>query len=221
MIKVPVLNAWCGVPLRAAAATSAFMIGVTATPGAIIYYGRGQLDAGAGGRRGARRAARVVARAAVWRRGAGEVAEAADGGRPRHRGDPDVRRGRDDAEPASSASSASSCARASWSAPSCLGVGLVLSFLGTGPIALIVLDIGVIVLLATPVVRVVVSIVEYTSGRDWAFVGLTAIVLVELAASAVAALAVQSAIVRRVPLKLRRTRQGLGDGGQGRVASRG
>src|SRR5438477_1981423 len=43
IIKVPVLNAWCGVPLRAAAATSAFMIGVTATAGAVIYYGRGQL----------------------------------------------------------------------------------------------------------------------------------------------------------------------------------
>jgi len=43
VIKVPVLNAWCGVPLRVAAATSAFMIGVTATPGAMIYYGRGQL----------------------------------------------------------------------------------------------------------------------------------------------------------------------------------
>lgn len=43
IIKVPVLNAWCGVPLRPAAATSAFMIGVTATAGAIIYYGNGQL----------------------------------------------------------------------------------------------------------------------------------------------------------------------------------
>jgi uncharacterized membrane protein YfcA len=43
IIKVPVLNAWCGVPLRVAAATSAFMIGVTATGGAIIYYGRGDL----------------------------------------------------------------------------------------------------------------------------------------------------------------------------------
>lgn len=43
VIKVPVLNAWCGVPLRAAAATSAFMIGVTATAGAVIYYGFGQL----------------------------------------------------------------------------------------------------------------------------------------------------------------------------------
>jgi uncharacterized membrane protein YfcA len=43
VIKVPVLNAWCGVPLRAAAATSAFMIGVTATAGAVIYFGHGQL----------------------------------------------------------------------------------------------------------------------------------------------------------------------------------
>src|SRR5215212_8503847 len=45
-IKVPVLNAWCGVPLRAAAATSAFMIGVTATAGAVIYYGHGVLVPG-------------------------------------------------------------------------------------------------------------------------------------------------------------------------------
>jgi uncharacterized protein len=44
IIKVPVLNAWCGTPLRAAAATSALMIGVTATGGAIIYYGRGDLQ---------------------------------------------------------------------------------------------------------------------------------------------------------------------------------
>jgi uncharacterized membrane protein YfcA len=44
IIKVPVLNTWCGMPLRAAAATSALMIGVTATGGAIIYYGRGDLQ---------------------------------------------------------------------------------------------------------------------------------------------------------------------------------
>jgi len=44
IIKVPVLNAWCGMPLRAAAATSALMIGVTATGGAIIYFGRGDLQ---------------------------------------------------------------------------------------------------------------------------------------------------------------------------------
>jgi uncharacterized protein len=45
VLKVPALNAWCGIPLRAAAATSAFMIGVTATGGAIIYLGRGDLPA--------------------------------------------------------------------------------------------------------------------------------------------------------------------------------
>jgi hypothetical protein len=43
IIKVPALNTWCGVPMRAAAATSAFMIGVTATAGAVIYYGRGEV----------------------------------------------------------------------------------------------------------------------------------------------------------------------------------
>ncbi|MCC7416587.1 MAG: sulfite exporter TauE/SafE family protein [Acidobacteria bacterium] len=43
VVKVPVLNGWCGVPLRAAAATSAFMIGVTATSGVIIYYLSGQV----------------------------------------------------------------------------------------------------------------------------------------------------------------------------------
>ena len=43
VVKVPVLTAWCGVPVRVAAATSAFMIGVTATSGALIYLGRGLL----------------------------------------------------------------------------------------------------------------------------------------------------------------------------------
>ncbi len=49
MITVPALTAWCGMPLRAAAATSAFMIGVTATAGAVIYYGHGQLNPPAAG----------------------------------------------------------------------------------------------------------------------------------------------------------------------------
>jgi uncharacterized membrane protein YfcA len=43
VVKVPVLNAWCGVPMRVAAVTSAFMIGVTATSGALVYFGRGLL----------------------------------------------------------------------------------------------------------------------------------------------------------------------------------
>ncbi len=43
IIKVPVLVTWSGVPMRVAAATSAFMIGVTATSGAVIYYGHGEM----------------------------------------------------------------------------------------------------------------------------------------------------------------------------------
>lgn len=44
ILKVPALNAWCGVPMRAAAATSALMIGVTAVSTAPIYYARGDVD---------------------------------------------------------------------------------------------------------------------------------------------------------------------------------
>ncbi len=43
IVIVPALNSWCGVPMRVAAATSAFMIGVTATPGVIGYWAHGQL----------------------------------------------------------------------------------------------------------------------------------------------------------------------------------
>lgn len=43
VVRVPVLNAWCGVPMRVVSATSAFMIGVTATSGALVYLGRGLL----------------------------------------------------------------------------------------------------------------------------------------------------------------------------------
>jgi uncharacterized membrane protein YfcA len=43
IIKVPILNAWCGIPLRVAAATSSMMIGVTALSTAPIYYAKGLL----------------------------------------------------------------------------------------------------------------------------------------------------------------------------------
>jgi uncharacterized membrane protein YfcA len=43
MVIVPVLNSWCGVPLRVAAVTSAFMIGVTAVPGLVGHYQLGHL----------------------------------------------------------------------------------------------------------------------------------------------------------------------------------
>jgi uncharacterized membrane protein YfcA len=45
ILQVPALNAWCGVPMRAAAATTAAMIGVTALGSAPIYYARGRIVA--------------------------------------------------------------------------------------------------------------------------------------------------------------------------------
>ena len=41
IVKVPALHIFCGVPMKAAAATSNFMIGVTAAASAVIYLGRG------------------------------------------------------------------------------------------------------------------------------------------------------------------------------------
>ena len=45
ILQVPALNAWCGIPMRAAAATTAAMIGVTALGSAPIYYARGRIVA--------------------------------------------------------------------------------------------------------------------------------------------------------------------------------
>lgn len=45
ILQVPALNAWCGIPMRAAAATTAAMIGVTALGSAPIYYARGHVIA--------------------------------------------------------------------------------------------------------------------------------------------------------------------------------
>jgi hypothetical protein len=44
IVKVPVLNVFCGIPMRVASATSAFMIGVTAAASAFIYYSRGDVS---------------------------------------------------------------------------------------------------------------------------------------------------------------------------------
>jgi len=70
----------------------------------------------------------------------------------------------------------------------CLGVGLAFSWLGAGEPSRALMQVGVVVLLCTPVARVLVSIVEYLQERDWTFVTLTGIVLLELLASVVAAL---------------------------------
>jgi uncharacterized membrane protein YfcA len=44
ILKVPILNAWCGVPMRAAAATSALMIGVTAVASVPIQFRNGYIN---------------------------------------------------------------------------------------------------------------------------------------------------------------------------------
>ena len=49
------------------------------------------------------------------------------------------------------------------------------------------LEVGLVILLATPATRVVVSVVEYVRERDWTFVVLTLIVLAALGASVAAA----------------------------------
>ncbi len=70
----------------------------------------------------------------------------------------------------------------------CLAAGLALEIAGAGAASRLLLNVGLVVLIATPVSRVVISVVEYAAARDWVFVVLTAVVLLELAASLWAAL---------------------------------
>lgn len=71
----------------------------------------------------------------------------------------------------------------------CLLIGLLLSVGGLAPqVSDRLLTVGLMVLIATPVARVIISIVEYLRERDWMFAVLTTVVLLELAASLVAAL---------------------------------
>jgi uncharacterized membrane protein len=67
-------------------------------------------------------------------------------------------------------------------------VGLVMTLAGYGNgIARAVLALALMILLGTPVARVIVSVVEYVRERDWPFVAVTMIVLLALAASVAAA----------------------------------
>lgn len=71
----------------------------------------------------------------------------------------------------------------------CLALGLLLGLvLGETRLVNGLLNGGLVLLLATPVARVSVSVVEYGRARDWTFVMLTTAVLVELLAGVLAAL---------------------------------
>ena len=70
----------------------------------------------------------------------------------------------------------------------CLGAGLVITLAsGSTGLAGGLLTAGLVILLATPAARVVVSTIIYARERDWLFVALTLTVLAELIASAIAA----------------------------------
>jgi uncharacterized membrane protein len=70
----------------------------------------------------------------------------------------------------------------------CLAAGLLLVVSGyDAPASRWLLEAGLIALLATPVGRVIVSVIEYFRDGDWVFVALTLIVLAALGASVVAA----------------------------------
>jgi uncharacterized membrane protein len=71
----------------------------------------------------------------------------------------------------------------------CLAVGLLLNLAtGDAPASVWVMTAGLTMLMATPIARVAMSVVEYARQADWTFFGLTAIVLLELCAGIVAAL---------------------------------
>ena len=70
-----------------------------------------------------------------------------------------------------------------------LAIGLALELTGAAPaVANPITRLGLIVLMATPVARVVVSVFEYLAERDWMFAALTATVLTILVGSLLVAL---------------------------------
>lgn len=71
----------------------------------------------------------------------------------------------------------------------CLAVGLTMWLAGGYPIAANrVLAAGLIILMATPILRVVVSLVEYLRMRDWLFAATTIVVLAVLLGAVAVAL---------------------------------
>jgi len=70
-----------------------------------------------------------------------------------------------------------------------LAAGLIAAFsFGPDPLTTFLLTAGIVILIATPVARVVISCLAYFRRRDWTFAVLTLIVLAELVASIVAAI---------------------------------
>lgn len=77
-----------------------------------------------------------------------------------------------------------------YASSTCLAAGLLLSLAAPGLSALAgsLMTAGLVLLMATPVARVAVSVVVYGMQRDWTFFALTGLVLLELIAGIIAAL---------------------------------
>jgi uncharacterized membrane protein len=70
-----------------------------------------------------------------------------------------------------------------------LAIGLALWLSNSqSPAAFWLLNAGLLVLMATPILRVVVSFAEYVSAGQWFFAGVTIVVLVELSVTVLVAL---------------------------------
>ena len=67
------------------------------------------------------------------------------------------------------------------SAAACLALGLIVSTAaGSTPLATTILKVGLVILMVTPLMRVVVSLVAYARMRDWLFVTTTLLVFAML-----------------------------------------
>jgi uncharacterized membrane protein len=70
-----------------------------------------------------------------------------------------------------------------------LACGLILFFLvPSSPTTRLVLNLGLVALMATPILRVIVSVSEYVRMKDWFFVTTTIVVLTELSVTVLYAL---------------------------------
>ncbi len=66
-----------------------------------------------------------------------------------------------------------------------LAAGLALFLVAPGPASSDLLAAGLVMLMATPMLRVAVSVAEYVRMRDWLFAGVTLFVLAELAVTVI------------------------------------
>ena len=69
-----------------------------------------------------------------------------------------------------------------------LAIGLGMWLFDPGRNALWLLNAGLVVLMATPILRVIVSFAEYVAMRQWFFAVVTTVVLLELTVTVVVAL---------------------------------